>query len=180
MSSRIASGTSPWIRSSAVQRVLELALLEVDPREPISGLVAHCFVDRALEHRRDRAAGAVVHPVVELEVADGELRVVQVVVQRVERRLVDAAMLAELGVEPLQRVEEMALAARSTAPRRNTGRAAPLLAASARPDGAPPSDEAASAAGRSTPMQRFTSAHVLYVSARAGGQRLLALHQSPS
>ena len=53
--------------------------------------------------------GAVVHPIVELEVADGELGVVQVVVERVELRLVERAMLAELGVEPLQRVEEMAL-----------------------------------------------------------------------
>ena len=81
----------------------------MDPRESISGVVAHLLVDRALEHRGDRVPGAVVHPIVELEVADGELGVVQVVVERVELRLVERAMLAELGVEPLQRVEEMAL-----------------------------------------------------------------------
>ena len=49
------------------------------------------FVDGAFEHGRDRAAGAVVHAVVELEVADVELRLAQVAVQRIERGLVDAA-----------------------------------------------------------------------------------------
>ena len=92
-----------------MQRVLELAFLEVDARETIRGVVAHDLVDCAFEHGRDRAPGAVVHSVVELEVADGELRLAQIVVQRVERRLVDGAMLAELGVEPLERFEEMAL-----------------------------------------------------------------------
>ena len=109
MSSAISSGTSADDAVERVQRVLELALLEVDPREPIRGIVAHGFVDCALEHGRDRAAGAMVHAIVELEVADGELRLAQVAVQRIERRLVDAAMLAELGVEPLERFEEVPL-----------------------------------------------------------------------
>ena len=88
-----------------VQRVVELAFLEVDAREPIRGVVAHGFVDGALEHGRDRTAGAVMHAIVQLEVADVELRLAKVAVQRIEGWLVDAAMLAELGVEPLERFE---------------------------------------------------------------------------
>src|SRR5256885_8652325 len=50
------------------------------------------------------------HPVVELEVADRELGVAQVVIERVELGLVERAMLAELGVDALERIEEVALA----------------------------------------------------------------------
>jgi hypothetical protein len=92
-----------------VQRVVELALLEVDPRESVGGFVAHLVRDVGLEHRLDRAAGPVVHPVVELEVTDVELGVADVEVQRVEPRLVEAVVLAEFRVEPLERVEELSL-----------------------------------------------------------------------
>ena len=68
-----------------LQRIVGLVLLEVDARQPEGRLVAHRLVDVAFEHRLDRAAGAVVHAVVELEVADRELGAVDVVVERVER-----------------------------------------------------------------------------------------------
>jgi len=99
----------PFDPAESLQRVLELALLEVNAREPIGGVVTHLLIDRAFEHRGDRVPRAVVHSVVELEVADREFGVAQVIVERVELRLVERAMLGELGVEPLERVEEMAL-----------------------------------------------------------------------
>src|SRR5262245_9646022 len=77
--------------------------------EPIRGVVAHLLVDRAFEHGSDRAARAIVHAIVELEVADIELRFFQVAIQRIEGGLVDAAVLAELGIEPLERFEVVAL-----------------------------------------------------------------------
>ncbi len=81
----------------------------MDTREPKGGFVAHAFVDVAFEHGGDRAAGSMVHPVTQLEVADRELRLVDVMVQRVERRLVQAVVLRELGVEPFQRIEVASL-----------------------------------------------------------------------
>jgi hypothetical protein len=81
-----------------VQRVLELALLEMDAREAVGRIVPYRFVHGALEHGRDRATGAMVHAIVELEVAYGELRLAQMVIQRIESGFVDAAMLPELCV----------------------------------------------------------------------------------
>ncbi len=92
-----------------VQRIVELTLLEVDAGEPESGLVAYGFIDGAFEHRLDGAPRAVVHAVVELEVADRELGVVDVVVKRIESGLVETAVLRELGVEPLECIEELSL-----------------------------------------------------------------------
>ena len=92
-----------------VKRVLELALLEMNASEPERGVVADGFVDCTLQNRGDRAPGAMVHAIVQLEVADRELRLAQVVVQRIECRLVDRAMLPELRVEPLERFEEVPL-----------------------------------------------------------------------
>jgi hypothetical protein len=92
-----------------VQRVLGLVLLEVDARQAEGGLVAHHLVDVAFQHRADCAARPMMHAVVELEVADVELGGADVVVQRVELRLVEPMVLAELGVEALQRVEVVTL-----------------------------------------------------------------------
>jgi hypothetical protein len=49
------------------------------------------------------------HAVAQLEIAQRELRVVDMVVQRVELGLVEAGMLADLGIEPLQRLEVVTL-----------------------------------------------------------------------
>ena len=92
-----------------LQRVVRLTFLKVDARQPKGGFVAHALLDVALEHRLDGAPGALVHAVVELEVADRKFRLLDVIVERIELRLVDAAVLGELGVEPLQRLEVVAL-----------------------------------------------------------------------
>ena len=62
------------MRSSACERILRLAFLEVDARQAKGGFVAHALLDVALEHSANGAPGAQVHPVVELEVAHGKLR----------------------------------------------------------------------------------------------------------
>jgi hypothetical protein len=72
---------------------------------PVSGLVSYGFIDGAFEHRPDGTSCAVVHTVVELEVADRELGVVEVIVKRIEVRLVETTVLGKLGVEPLERFE---------------------------------------------------------------------------
>ena len=89
----------------ALQRIGQLALLELNAREPIGGVVANRFVDVAFEHRRDRVPGAQVHPVVEFEVADRKLGGVDQRIQRVEVRLVEAVVLREFGIEPRKRLE---------------------------------------------------------------------------
>ena len=86
MSSRISSGHLAADPIERVQRVGRLVLLEVDPREPVRRVVPHRVVHVGLEHGLDRATGAVVHAIVELEVADRELRALDVVLERVERR----------------------------------------------------------------------------------------------
>ena len=92
-----------------LQGILGASLLKMDSRQPEGGLVAHRLRDVALEHAPDRPPGAVVHPVGELEVADGELRVADQGVERVELGLVDGVVLADLGIQPLQRFEVLLL-----------------------------------------------------------------------
>ena len=90
-------------------RIVELILLEVDAGEPERGLVSYGFIDGAFEHRLDGAPCAVVHAVVELEVADREFGVVDVIVQRIEFGLVETVVHGEFGVEPLDCIEELSL-----------------------------------------------------------------------
>ena len=49
------------------------------------------------------------HTVVELEVADGEFGVIDVIVERIEFGLVETAILRDLSVEPLDCIEELSL-----------------------------------------------------------------------
>jgi hypothetical protein len=88
-----------------LQRFLQLILLKVDPRQPIGCLVTHHLFDIALQYGRNRSARTVMHAVVEFEIADGKLRVIDVIIQRIEERLVHAVMLRQLGVEPFKRIE---------------------------------------------------------------------------
>ena len=92
--------------------IIELTFLEMDSGESECGLVSHGLVDRAFEHRLDGATRALVHAVVELEVADGELGVVDVKVKRVESGLVESVIHRQLRVEPLDCIEELSLVAR--------------------------------------------------------------------
>jgi hypothetical protein len=50
-----------------------------------------------------------VHAVVELEVAYREFGVVDVIMKRIESRLVQTAVLGELGVEPLECIDILPL-----------------------------------------------------------------------
>jgi hypothetical protein len=70
--------------SQCVLRVVELIFLEVNPGKPERGFVAYRFINITLEHFLDRAAGAMVHPVIEFEISDREFRIVDVEVERVE------------------------------------------------------------------------------------------------
>src|SRR5213595_3590974 len=92
-----------------MHRFVKLALLEVDAGEPERGFVSHRFIDGTLEHCLDGAPCAVVHAVVEFEVADREFGVIDVVMQRVEFGLVKTVVHAEFGVEPLNCIEILAL-----------------------------------------------------------------------
>src|SRR5215813_4358321 len=92
-----------------MHRVVKLTLLEVDAGEPERGLVSYGFIDGALEHCLDGSSCAVVHAIVEFEVADREFGLVDVVVQRVEFGLVKTVVHAELGVQPLDCIEILAL-----------------------------------------------------------------------
>jgi hypothetical protein len=81
----------------------------VDAGEPVRGFIAHVGIDGAFEHRLDGPPRALVHAIVELEVADREFGTVDVIVKRVESGLVEAVVLRELGVETLERIEVLSL-----------------------------------------------------------------------
>ena len=87
-----------------VERVGGVVLLELDPREAVGRGVAHRVLHVGLEHGLHRAAGAVIHAIVELERADREFRGLDVVLERVERGLVDSIVADQLGVDALERL----------------------------------------------------------------------------
>ncbi len=91
------------------QRVGDLILLKVNAREPVRRVVANSFVDSPFEHGFDSSPCTVVHPVAKLEIAQGELRVIDVIIECVELGLVEVIVLLDLGVEPLERIEELSL-----------------------------------------------------------------------
>src|SRR5437762_7083915 len=62
----------------------------------------------AFEHGLDRAARAPMHSVVQLEVADRELGLADVIVEGIACGLIDTPMLCQLGVEPCDRIEVLA------------------------------------------------------------------------
>src|SRR5258706_4996476 len=86
--------------------MIELTFLEVDGVEPERTFVSYRFIHGTFEHRLDGATCALVHAIVELEVADREFGVVYVIVKRIEFGFVQNVVLGELGVEPLERSEE--------------------------------------------------------------------------
>ena len=49
------------------------------------------------------------HAVTELEVTDGKVRLPDVILKRIELRLIDAVVLSELGVETLEGIEILSL-----------------------------------------------------------------------
>jgi hypothetical protein len=81
----------------------------VDAGEPERGLVSYRLIDGTFEHRLDGAPCALVHAIVELEVADREFGVVDVIVKRIEFGFVQNVVLGELGVEPLECIEILSL-----------------------------------------------------------------------
>src|SRR5262249_30864762 len=95
--------------SQRVLSLVELIPLEVDPRESERSLISHGFIDGTLEHPLDRASGALVHAVVQFEVADRKLGVADVIVESIECGLVDSSMQRDLGIEPLECIEILSL-----------------------------------------------------------------------
>ena len=92
-----------------MHRVIKLTLLEVDAGEPERRLVSYGFIDGTLEHCLNGAPCAVVHAVVEFEVADREFGVIDMVMKRVEFGLVKIMVHAKLDVEPLDCIEILPL-----------------------------------------------------------------------
>ena len=98
------------VTAERLQRFAELALLEMDARQAVGSVVPDDVVHGRFENRPDRPACAVMHAVVELEVADRELRLTDVMVERVELGLVferndDAANRTEAIERPRLRHE---------------------------------------------------------------------------
>ena len=81
----------------------------MDAGKPERGLVSYRLIDGTFEHRLDGAPCALVHAVIELEVADREFGVVDVKMKRVECGLVESVIHGELGVEPLECIEILSL-----------------------------------------------------------------------
>ena len=93
----------------SLQCIVELVLLEVNAGEPERGFVSYSFIDGAFKHPLNGAPSSVVHAVVELEIADREFGLVDVVVKSIEFGLVQTVVLFEFSVEPLDCFEILAL-----------------------------------------------------------------------
>src|SRR5678815_4518338 len=81
----------------------------MDTRKPICGFVTHGFINSTFEDGLDGASGTLVHAVVEFEITHREFGGVDVVMQRIEFRLIEAAVKRNFGVKPLECVEELTL-----------------------------------------------------------------------
>src|SRR5215471_1525749 len=92
-----------------LQRIVELVLLEVNAGEPEGGFISYGIIDGAFEDPLDGAPCAVMHAVVELEIADREFGVVDVIVKRIEFRFIQTMVLGKFGVEPLDCFEILSL-----------------------------------------------------------------------
>ncbi len=92
-----------------VQGVLRLIFLEMDPRKAERGLIPHDVLDVRLQNSLDGTSSAVVHPIVELEIAHRKFRLPDVVLQRIALRLIQTTVLGELSVQPFQCFEILAL-----------------------------------------------------------------------
>ena len=81
----------------------------MNPGQPVGRIITYDFVDGTLEYRPDRAAGAMMHPVPQFEIAERKFGVINMeysVSSSGSSRLV---MLPDFAVEPLQRLEEVPL-----------------------------------------------------------------------
>jgi len=92
-----------------VLRIVELTLLEMYSREPERSFVFYSFIDVPFEHGFDSAPCAVMHAVIEFEIADRKFGAIDVVVQSVEFGLVQTAIHDEFRVEPLECIEILPL-----------------------------------------------------------------------
>src|SRR5262249_28485848 len=92
-----------------VQRILGLILLKLDASQTVRRLVLYRLLHIRIEHCPDRPPGTQMHPVAELEVADRKVRLPDVILERIELRLVDATVLSKLGIEPFQGIEILSL-----------------------------------------------------------------------
>ena len=95
--------------SQGLQCIVKLILLEVNASEPERGFISYGFIDGAFKHSLNGAPGSVVHAVVELEIADREFGLIDVIVKRIESWLVQTVVLCEFSVEPLDCFEILAL-----------------------------------------------------------------------
>jgi len=102
-------GYGPPDPTECLQRIVELILLEVNAGESERGFISYGIIDGAFEHPLDGAPCAVVHAVVELEIADREFGLVDAIVKRIELGLVQAVVLGEFSVEPLDCLEKLTL-----------------------------------------------------------------------
>jgi hypothetical protein len=73
----------------------------MNPSESVGRIRTNRWIDVTLDHGTDCATGAVIHPIPEFEVADGELCLADIRIERVELGLVDSVVLSEFRVQPL-------------------------------------------------------------------------------
>ena len=100
---------SPVDTLHGIQGIDRLVFLEVNPGQAENGLVAHRFLDIAIDHRLDGAPGALVHPVCQFEITHVKLRLVDVIMKGVPFGLIYAIVLHKLGVEPDDGIEPVPL-----------------------------------------------------------------------
>jgi hypothetical protein len=81
----------------------------MDAGEPEGRFVSYGLIDGTVKHSLDSAPSFVVHAVIELEIANREFGLVDVVVKRVELGIVQTVVLCKFSIEPLDCFEILAL-----------------------------------------------------------------------
>jgi len=77
----------------------------MNSREPVGGIISYDIIDGSFEYGLDGPTGPVMHAIAQLEIAQGKIGSVDMVIKSIELRFVEPVMLFYFGVESLERLE---------------------------------------------------------------------------
>ncbi len=77
----------------------------MNSRQPVGGIISYDIIDGSFEYGLDGPPGFVMHAITQLEVTQGKIGIVDMVIKSIELRFVEPVMLLYLGVESLERLE---------------------------------------------------------------------------
>ena len=88
-----------------MQRFRQLIFLKMNSGQPVGRIITHDVVHGGVENGFYCPTGLVMHAITQLEVTQGKIGIVDMVIKSIELRFVEPVMLLYLGVESLERLE---------------------------------------------------------------------------